>query len=265
MLFERIHLKFLKLIFKLKRSTPSFMIYGELGLTPITIDIQARMVAYWSKLLDNEHSKINSTIYTVIYHIHTNGFYKSKYIEHIKSLLDKNGFSDIWLSQNVQNSKWLSKCFKQKLIDQYIQTWSNLVDSSSSGTNYRIFKDSFEMSKYIKMLPNYFTKILLNFKTRNHKLPIETGRWKSIPHSERKCALCNNDIGDEYHYIMSCKYFNENRNKFIKQYYTKYPNTLKFKQLFCESSKNQLVNLCHFINIINKECPVIYYVNICIQ
>ena len=47
---ERIRLKFLKLIFKLKRLTPSFMVYGELGLTPITIDIQVRKVAYWSKM-----------------------------------------------------------------------------------------------------------------------------------------------------------------------------------------------------------------------
>ena len=38
---------------------------------------------------------------------------------------------------------------------------SNLVYSSSRGTNYRIFKDSFEISKYINILPNYFTKILL--------------------------------------------------------------------------------------------------------
>ena len=133
-----------------------------------------------------------------------------------------------------------------------------LVDSASSGTNYRILKESFEMSKYIKILPNYFTKILLNFKTSNHKLPNEIGRWKSIPHSERKCSLCSNDVGDEYHYIMSCVYFREQRQKFIKKCYIKYPNTLKFKQLFCESSKRQLINLCQFINIINKECPIIY-------
>ena len=96
-------------------------------------------------------------------------------------------------------------------MDQYIQSWSNLVDFSSSGTGYRILKDSFEISKYRKILPNYFIKILLNFRTRYHKLPIETGRWKSTPHSERKSTLCNSDIGDEYHYIMSCVYFKEHR------------------------------------------------------
>ena len=122
-------------------------------------------------------------------------------------------------------------------MDQYIQSLSNLVDSSSSGTNYRSFKDAFEISKYIKKIPNCFTKILLNFRTWNHKLLIEIGRWKNIPHSEKKCTLCKSDIGDEYHYIMSCVYFKEHRRKFIKQYNTRHPKILNFKQHFCESSK----------------------------
>ena len=149
---ERVHLKFLKIIFRLKRSTPSFMIYGELGLTPITVDIQARIVSYWSKLLKNDRFKLTSAMCIEIFLMHRNGIYKSKYIDNIKSLIEKNGFSGIWVSQNVINSKWFSRCFKQKLVDQYIQSWSNLVDSSSSGTNYRIFKDSFEISKYIKKI-----------------------------------------------------------------------------------------------------------------
>ena len=129
-MIERIHLKFLKLIFNLKKSTLSFMLYGELGLTPITVDIPARMVSFWSKLLDNENVKLTSSLYTEIYRMHRNGIYKSKYIKHIKTLLENNGFSGIWLSQDVKNSKWFSKCSKQKLNDQYIQSWSNLVDSA---------------------------------------------------------------------------------------------------------------------------------------
>ena len=144
-------------------------------------------------------------MYIEIFWMHGNGIYKSKYIGNIKSLIEKKmGFLAFDFPQNVIYSKWFSRCFKQKLMDLYIQSWSNIVDSSLSGTSYRIFKDSFEISKYIKNLTNYFTKILLNFRTRNHKLPIEIGRWKSIPHSENKCTLCNSDIGDEYHYIMSC-------------------------------------------------------------
>ena len=45
-IIERVHLKFLKYIFKLKKSTPSHMIYGELGILPITTEIQYRVITY---------------------------------------------------------------------------------------------------------------------------------------------------------------------------------------------------------------------------
>ena len=255
-IIERVHLKFLKIIFNLKRSTPSFMIYGELGITPITVDIKARLASYWSKLVENQSNKLTSVMYTIIYHMHKNNHYRSKYIESIKEIIETNGFSGFWLSQNVINSKWFSKCFEQKLKDQYIQSWSALVDSHSSGTNYRIFKDSFGTSEYLKILPNYFTKLLFSFRTRNHKLPIEIGRWKSIPYSERECQLCLKDIGDEYHYIMSCESFIQSRRKFIKPYFINNPNCLKFNQLMNEPNINQLKNVARFINVINKECRV---------
>lgn len=257
-IIERVHLKFLKIIFNLKKSTPSFMIYGELGITPITVDIQTRFARYWSKLVENHSNKLTSTMYATVFHMYKTGFYSSKYIKSIKEVIEMNGFSGIWLTQNVLNSNWFSKSIKQKLKDQYIQSWSSRVDCSSSGTNYRIFKDSFGTSKYLSLLPNYFTKLLLAFRTRNHKLPIEIGRWKSIPHSERKCQLCSKDIGDEYHYVMSCELLKEHRCKLIKPYFTTNPNTLKFNQLMNDSSIEQLTNLSRFIAIINKNCPVNY-------
>ena len=36
---ERIQLEYLKYILRVKKSTPSYMVYGETGSTPITLDI----------------------------------------------------------------------------------------------------------------------------------------------------------------------------------------------------------------------------------
>ena len=47
---------------------------------------------------------------------------------------------------------------------------------------------------------------LAKFRTSNHKLPIETGRWSNIPRNQRICHLCETEIGDEYHYIMKCAF-----------------------------------------------------------
>ena len=38
-MLERIQLKVLKYLFNLKKSTPTYMIYGELGIVPITVAI----------------------------------------------------------------------------------------------------------------------------------------------------------------------------------------------------------------------------------
>ena len=42
-ILERVQLRFYKYILNLKTSTPSVMIYGELGILPLRIDIQRRM------------------------------------------------------------------------------------------------------------------------------------------------------------------------------------------------------------------------------
>ena len=50
---ERIQLKFYKQTLNLKKSTPSNMIYGELGVTPIYIDVQTRIISFWTKLINS--------------------------------------------------------------------------------------------------------------------------------------------------------------------------------------------------------------------
>ena len=43
---EKVHLKFCKMILNLKKSTPNYMIYGELGRYPVEIDIKIRKKNY---------------------------------------------------------------------------------------------------------------------------------------------------------------------------------------------------------------------------
>ena len=48
-IIEKVHLKFCKLLLHLKSSTPSYMIYGELGRYPLEIDIKSRIISFWAK------------------------------------------------------------------------------------------------------------------------------------------------------------------------------------------------------------------------
>ena len=136
--------------------------------------------------------------------------------------------------------------------DQYVQNWNSFVEKSSSSLNYRIFKDNFEMDPYFLILSNYKYRIFTVFRARNHRLPVETGRWSSIPLSERICRLCNNGIVDEYHNILSCKSLNDKRKLYIKPYFYTCPNVIKFHSLMSHSSKLVINKLFPLIEIIMK-------------
>lgn len=47
----QVQLKFLKHILNVKKSTPNCIVYGETGVLPLKVDIQCRMISYWSKLV----------------------------------------------------------------------------------------------------------------------------------------------------------------------------------------------------------------------
>jgi hypothetical protein len=60
---------------------------------------------------------------------------------------------------------------------------------------------------------------LCRFRTANHKLPIEIGRWNYTNRNNRICTHCNkNELGDEFHYILDCPFFEQDRNIYIPIY-----------------------------------------------
>jgi hypothetical protein len=119
--------------------------------------------------------------------------------------------------------------------------------------NFIIFKENFEFENYFRILEDKDIYILCKFRTTNHKLPIETGRWNNIDRINRICTKCDSiTIGDEYHYIMECEHFSSFRNRFIVTNLRETPNIPKFKQIMSAYQKQNLEKLCKFIRNINK-------------
>ena len=116
---------------------------------------------------------------------------------------------------------------------------------------YKYVKTTFSPSRYIYMLPTHNCKWLFSFLTRNHRLPVELGRWQNIPHNERKCSTCNT-LGDEYHYLMECKQLTNLRKKYLPKYYQSHPNFVKFTELLNSQQYDILINLSIFIGKIVK-------------
>ena len=162
------------------------------------------------------------------------------------------GMSNIWQSHNLFEKRWVVLSVQQRLRDQFIQEWSTEMNNSPKGLCYRLYKNVFKFEHYLSVLPFNLLITLCKFRCGNNRLPIETGRWRNIPRSERLCHLCASaDIGDEYHYIMSCNYFKDERCKYLPQYCNKNINVIKFKQVYSTQNIVELEKLCRFIKSIS--------------
>ena len=140
--------------------------------------------------------------------------------------------------------------------DQFIQNWNSTVFDSSKALNYRIFKTKFEFEEYFNILNSTDAKKFCRFRTTNHHLPVETGRWNNIEIKDRICNLCNsNKIGDEFHYILECTALSDKRKELLPKYYLKAQNTVKFNQIMSCKKINLLRKLCRFIKYINECTP----------
>ena len=66
------------------------------------------------------------------------------------------------------------------------------------------------MEVYFDILDNKNVVELCRFRTANHKLPIEIGRWNNTNRINRMCTHCNkNELGDEFHYILDSHSLNK--------------------------------------------------------
>ena len=66
-ILERVQLKFCKLLLKSKTTTPSSMIYGDLGRYAIEIEKKVTLILYWSKIIMGKEMKLSAVIYNLCY------------------------------------------------------------------------------------------------------------------------------------------------------------------------------------------------------
>ena len=76
---------------KLSKSTPSVMIYGETGTTPLHITIEKRMIGYWLQIIMGSSSKLNYQIYKYVLHLDMQNIYSTQWIRKIKEILQRCG------------------------------------------------------------------------------------------------------------------------------------------------------------------------------
>ena len=247
---ERIHRKFCKWVLNVKINTNNYAIYGETGRFPLYIERHVRMIKYWFKISDvNNKNCILSTTYAKLLDAIQNDPNSSNWLSHIKSILDRSGFHEVWLYRASVNIKQFIPTLRQRLRDIFINEWREGIMLHSSLFLYREFKTTFELATYFQKVESpKLRKFLSKIRLSSHNLNIEEGRYRNEARPQRICNLCDKrDIEDEFHFIIVCPIYSNIRSKFIKKYFFQRPSMFKFIELMQSNNVNVLRKLAKYI------------------
>lgn len=209
------------------------------------------MINYCCKLVSGNMNKLSSTLYRILLDDFLENRYIYDWFSCIKSIFDSVGMSYIWFEQNGENSNWLTANIQSILEAQFKQDWFSSILNSSKCTNYRLFKSEHKFENYLIRLPPKLMYHFINYRLCNNRLPIEIGRWNRLDRHLRKCMLCNsNAVGDEFHYVYECAYFDFDRSILTPFIRKRGANCLTFSNLFNENNICKLRKLCKFLGVI---------------
>ena len=170
---------------------------------------------------------------------------KKNWAYHVKYILGSHGLRYIWLDQDFIDINL--DLIRQRILDNFKQTWFSNINMSARLSTYCIFKQNFEFEKYLDVHMDRKYKIALcRFRISAHSLNIETGRRQNIPRENRLCKNCRMSVlENEYHFLLAK--FRDLRMKFFKPYYCHWPNYFELENLMSTQNKNLIINLAKYI------------------
>ena len=96
------------------------------------------------------------------------------------------------------------------------------------------------------IIENYFFK----FRTINHKLPIEVGRYSGRPRFTRNCDKCDmEELGDEFHFLLQCPTLSDLRRTYLPIYCQNRPNIHKFESIMSSNAILIDIKLARYIRL----------------
>ena len=88
---EKVHLKFCKLVLKLKSCTSNAMVYGETGRYNMEYYVKKRMINFWSKIACGDKDKLSYIVYDLCKQKHDRGLPSTDWFDSIVSLMNSCG------------------------------------------------------------------------------------------------------------------------------------------------------------------------------
>ena len=208
------------------------MVYGETGHIQLSLIAESRMLSYWCKMAYSKtQHKFTHVFLKLMNALNEKGQLEFKWGNKVRNLLNSYGLGGLWdTSANDISVEWFRRALDLRISDTSRQNWASEVAQHASCTCYRMFKEEFTFEKQLLDIDSKLAKVMIQFRCANFPIPARKNRFTSHATSS-ECEKCHREIGDEFHYLLVCPFFNKIRKKFIPALYLTAPNCLKFKNL----------------------------------
>ena len=251
---EVLHRKFIKIILGVSKYTPNSMVYGEVGVYPLTHIVAMRMINFYMRIVNGKDTKLSKVMYRVLRRqseIHGTFF---KWIEFLKHNIGNIGMLDIWFySGNGFTNRYIKEAIKLRFKDIYIQEWQASKTNHPYCSFYKVIKSEFTQEDYLLKLSYKHRVALCKFRCRSNYLPISCTRFDNESDEvaeSRICPLCRLYlVGDELHYLFTCPFFKDERSEYI-EFIPERPEHHHAIALFNSNNLPNLIKLASFVDII---------------
>ena len=138
---------------------------------------------------------------------------KNNWALQIKIMLQNLGLGELWTNQ--EHCDIFLPEIKQRILDQYYQSWYSEINNSQRLASYSRIKHSFESEPYLDDTSERKYRIALSkFRLSSHNLEIEVGRYNNVPRSDKICRFCQMKvIENELHFLLTCPLYTNLRKK----------------------------------------------------
>ena len=86
-------------------------------------------------------------------------------------------------------------------IKNFVSVWKKNIDDNHKMTLYNHVQFDYCVDNYVLYINNKRNRSLLTrLRAGCLDIEIEVGRWRGVPHNQRICRICNDDIETEMHF-----------------------------------------------------------------
>ena len=245
---EKFQNKFIKEILGVNCKATNATCQAELSRIPMQSKINFSIISFFHHIISEKD--------TLVYQIFKDTKQSNTWTKQVQKLFNSIGYSYLF---NIQNDNSALKSslpqIKERIKDQFLQQQNSDIAKNSKMSFYLGVYIMGKRPSYVDHLINLTDRSMIcRLRVSSHQLMIEKGRHLNISLNDRICPLCKKCIEDEYHFLLYCNSYENNRTAFlnkIKSYnkqFHKMTDLSKIKFLLNNNKTNILKMSSNFIS-----------------